>query len=311
MGKSMKKMLLLAKNQTGKGVDATPTAALNAILCSAVNVQPMNAEFVGRNLIRPTKGSAGKLVAGVHAGIDFEVELAGSGTPGTAPKFAPLLKSCYFAETITAATSAAYAPVSEGDTYSSLYCYLDGIKFAILDALGTVALSLNAKGIPVMKFKFLGAYQEATDAAFPTGVDYSGFKQPRTVGKVNTPTFTIGGVASKSQSFEFDMANELNWRELIGDNGVQSPDRMPTLRTKLELGTIAARNWWALAEAGTEQAIQLVHGTAPGNIFQFDAPKAQITAAPAISNDQNNAMVDVSFDLNPNAGDDEVVLTFK
>lgn len=311
MAKSMKKMLLLAKNQTGLGVDAAPTAALNAILCSAVNIQPLNAEFVGRNLIRPTKGSSGKLVAGAHAGIDFEVELAGSGAAGTAPKFGPLLKSCYFAETLTASVSAAYAPVSSGDTWSTLYCFLDGIKFAIVDALGSVSLALNAKGIPVLKFRFLGTYQAATDVAFPSGVDYSGFQQPKTVGKVNTPTFTIGAVASKATSFEFDMANELNWRELIGRNGVESPDRAPSLKTKLELDTMASRNWWALAEAGTTQAVQLIHGTTAGNIFQFDAPKAQIVSTPSISNDQNSAMVDVSFDLVPDAGDDEVVLTFK
>ena len=311
MSKSMKKMLVLAKNQTSLGTDATPGAALNAILCSAVNIQPLNAEFVGRNLIRPTKGGSGKLVAGAHAGLDFEVELAGSGAAGTAPKFSPLLKSCYFSETVTAGVSVAYAPVSTGDTYSTLYCFLDGVKFALLDALGSVSLSLNSKGIPVQKYKFLGTYQPVTDATFPTGVDYSGFTQPKTVGKVNTPTFTIGGVASKANTFEFDIANELNWRELIGASGVQSPDRAPTLRCTLELDTMAARNWWALAEAGTTQAVQLIHGLSAGNIFQFDAPKAQISAAPTVSNDQNNAMVDVNFDLVSDAGDDEVVLTFK
>ena len=42
--------------------------------------------------------------------VTFEVEMAGSGTAGTAPAFGPLLKACGNSETIVTDTSVTYAP---------------------------------------------------------------------------------------------------------------------------------------------------------------------------------------------------------
>ena len=89
MAKSMKQMLLLAMVQTAAGTAATPTAAANAILCRALMPEPITADQVARDLIRPYKGNSGKLTAGEHRKLSCEVEIAGSGTPGVAPAYGP------------------------------------------------------------------------------------------------------------------------------------------------------------------------------------------------------------------------------
>lgn len=311
MAKSMRKMLLLAKEEVTPGTDAAPTAAANAILARGLMPQIINAEFVSRNLLRTYKGNSQQLAAGVHRVLECEVELAGAGAAGTAPKWGPLLKACGFAQTLTALTDAQYTPVSEGEPTLTLYGYLDGILFKLTGAIGTVAFEMNAKAIPVMKFKFMGEYSEPTDTALPAGADYTGFLQPKVVGKVNTPTFTFHGIACAASAFAFDVANQHVYRDLIGASGPHSPDRQPSGSATLELQSVATKNWGATVKDGTEGAVQIVHGLTAGNIIQVDMPKVQLTSAPTLQDQDKVAMLGISFSINPNAGNDEIKITVK
>lgn len=311
MTKSMKNMVLLAKQEVTTGVDPVPTPAANAILVRAMTPQMLSAEFVERNNIRGYKGNFGSLVVGVHREFEFEVELAGSGAAGTAPKWAPLLMACGFSETLVASTTATYQPISTGDTTVTLYGYLDGLLFKMTAAKGTVSFDLNSKAIPVMKFKFIGEYSTPTDTTFPTGMVFTGFVKPLTVGKINTPTFTVHSLAAVCQSLSFDVANALTYRDLIGASGPYSPDRKPTGSCSIEVPSVAGANFAEIARLGTEGALQVIHGTVAGNIIQIDMPKTQLSAAPTISNDNEIAMLSLSFSINPNAGNDEIVIVAK
>lgn len=311
MAKSMKNMVLLAKQEVTTGVDPVPTPAANSILVRAFTPQMINAEFVKRNNIRGYKGNFGSLVVGVHRVFEFEVELAGSGAAGTAPKWGPLLMACGFSETIVAVTTATYAPISTGDTTVTLYGYLDGLLFKMTACKGTVSFELNSKNIPVMKFKFIGEYSTPTDTAFPSGMVFTGFVKPLTVGKINTPTFTIHSLAAVCQSLSFDVANNLVYRDLIGASGPFSSDRQPTGSCSIEVPSVAGANFAEIARLGTEGALQVIHGTVAGNIIQIDMPKTQLTSAPTISNDNEIAMLGLQFSINPNAGNDEIVIVAK
>lgn len=307
----MKNMVLLAKQEVTTGVDPVPTPADNSILVRAMTPAIITAEFVERNNIRGYKGNFGSLAVGVHRLFEFEVELAGSGVAGTAPKWGPLLMACGFSQTLVALATATYAPISTGDTTVTLYGYLDGILFMLTACKGTVSFDLNAKQIPVMKFKFLGEYSAATDTIFPAGMVFTGFQKPLTVGKVNTPTFSFFGFPAVAQNLGFDVANALVYRDLIGFSGAYSSDSKPTGSATIELPTIAAANFGEIARLGTEGALQLIHGKVAGNIIQVDMPKLQLTSAPTISNDNELAMLAVQFSINPNAGNDEIVIVAK
>jgi hypothetical protein len=161
MGKLARNVVLLAKIQPSAGIDPVPTAGLNAILARNLTVNPIVAEFAQRDNIQPYLGNQGSVNVSCYATIGFEVELQGSGAAGTAPKFGPLLRACAFAETITASVSAVYNPITTGHEKVTFYYYLDGILYKMTDAKGTVALVLDARGIPVMRYSFTGYYSTA------------------------------------------------------------------------------------------------------------------------------------------------------
>lgn len=308
MSKSMKNMVLLAKAQTAIDVEAVPTPALNSMLVRGMTPSIIDAEFVKRNNIRGYKGNFGSLAVGVHRMFEFEVELAGSGTAGLAPKWAALLMCCEMNETLVAVTSATYAFVGSGAPYLTLLTYLDDILIKMINCKGSASFEINPKGIPVIKFKMMGEYSTPTDATFPTGMVYTDFKKPLTVGKTNTPTCTFFGLSAAVQALSFDFANTLTWRDLIGFAGADSPDRAPTGNITFELPTIAAMNLGEIVRLGTEGEFQLIHGTLQGNIIEVKMSAVQIASKPTISNDNERAMVQVQFDILPTLGNDEIVI---
>lgn len=307
MAKSMKKMLLLVAVQTALGAVAAPTPAVNAILCRAVQPELIAGDQVPRNLIRPYKGNSGKMFAGEYRKVSCEVELAGSGTPGTAPAWGPMLRACGFSETVTAGTSVTYEPVSEGEPYLTIWGYIDGTKYVMTDVKGNVSFELNAKGIPVLKFEFIGTYSAVTEETMPVGVDYSAFKQPKVVGKVNTPTFTFHGHAACTSAFSIAWGNTLAWRELINCAGATSADRQPTGSVTMELPKATTKDWAEIVRLGTIGSAQLVHGTDPGNIIELQCPQVQCGPF-SLQDDQSVAMMSMPFDLMPDQGDDELTI---
>ncbi len=310
MSKSMKKLVLLAIAQSAKGTPGTPVVGTNAILCKGFVPVPIKGKFVERNLQGGSKGNFGAIFSGEHCQFEFEVELAGSGAAGTAPKFGPLLIGSNTSETVAAAVSVAYQPIASDAVYLTFLADLDGVQFKMTDARGTVSFTLNSEDIPVMKYSFIGKYWAMTDVAFPTGISYTGFTKPLTVGAVNTPTFTLGGIALVVKSFGIDLANQVSWKNWIGDSGAQSPDRKPTANAVFELTSVATKNWGEAVRLGEEMALNVVHGITAGNIVTFTAPKLEISSEPTISEDAGTVLLSCNFAVKPNTGNDELVLTF-
>jgi hypothetical protein len=97
-----RKRLILCKSEVTYGVDITP-AGTDALLVRSLDVTPIEADVVSRDLIRNYMGNSDQLLAQTRVRISFQVEMAGSGTAATAPRFSSLLKACGMAETITSA----------------------------------------------------------------------------------------------------------------------------------------------------------------------------------------------------------------
>lgn len=307
----MKKLVLLAVAQVAKGTPGAPVPGTNAILCRGFVPQPIKGQVAERNVVKGVKGNQGGIFHGEHRVFEFEVELAGSGAAGTAPKYAPLLLGCGLAETITAVTSAAYQPSAGVGSYITLFGYLDGVLFKLTDALGTVSWTVNSEEIPVQKFTFTGTYEAMTDVTLPTGMVYTGFIKPLTVGKVNTPTFTLDGLSLVVKSFGMDLGNQVSWRNWVGDSGAKNPDRKPMGSAVFELTSVEIKDWGEACRLGTEMPLVLEHGTVAGNICRLAAPKLQISAEPTISEDNGTVLLSCNFNVIPNAGNDEMVWTIK
>jgi hypothetical protein len=308
MSKKMRNALIFAKIETVYGTDPTPTGPLNAILCRAITPQPITAEYAERSLVRAFFGSNGSLPSAVHAELELEVEFSGSGAAGTAPKWAPLLRGCGFAETLTASTSAVYAPITTGQESLTLWYFLDGIKHVLNGARGTVSFGMNAKEIPVMRFRFVGKYTVPTDATMPTDADYTGFITPKVVNNVNTTAFTVHGVSAKMQSYGVDVANQVVFRSLVGFEGVEITDRAPSGNVSFELDTVATKDWWTVVKDATVSTTAITHGTTAGNIVKLNGPKVQLTN-PQYADSDGIAMMNLTLAYQPNTGNDELVIT--
>lgn len=303
-------MLLLAKTEVTAGTDSAPVPATNSILARGIAPTPVNAEFADRDLIRPYFGFTGQVQVSSYSTIEFEVELSGAGAAGTAPKYGPLLTACGFAETISAGVKVDYAPLTTNQKTVTIHCHLDGVKHAMTGCKGNVSFALSARGIPVMRFVFTGFVATVTDTANPAGSDFTGFIAPLAVNKLNTPTLTLHSVAVKATELSIDMANQIDYRNYIGSEDVTFTNRAPTGSITFEYDTIASKNWFTTVSAGTLSTMQLIHGTTAGNIVQIDAPKVQVTS-PSISDDNGLAFMSLNLALQPNTGNDDILISVK
>jgi hypothetical protein len=310
MSKLIRNALLLAKIQSAIGSDPSPTASANAMLVSNIEHNPVEAQFEERNNIKPYMGNSGQVQISCYGTVSFDVELQSSGEAGTPPKFGPLLRACAMGETITEDTDVAYAPVSSSHEAVTIYYYLDGILFKMIDAKGTFTLNLSAGTIPKFRFSFTGLYVEPTDTDLPNDADYSDFKDPLGVNKVNTPTFKLHGTAFKAESLSLDLANNVVYRNLIGSESVVITDRKPAGSVSIETESKATKDWYSIIRQGTLGAIEVVHGTAAGYIVEIDAPKVQ-AISPSFNDSDGISMMNLNLSLQPDEGNDELVLTFK
>ncbi|WP_439685104.1 Phage tail protein [Cupriavidus oxalaticus] len=307
--KVMRKALILAKLEVTYGTDAVPTAAANAILVRNMSVQPVTGEFVPRDVIRPYLGGDEQLPAAIYATANFEVELAGSGTAGTAPKFNGLLRACGLSETVTASTDVKYAPTSSAYESTTIYYYLDGLLHKLTGARGTVVFALNAKQIPVAQFAFTGLCLPVTDAALPASPDFSGFRTPQVVNYVNTAAWSLHGFTGACEALSIDLGNTVGYRNLIGLETVELTDRNTTGSATLELPPIATKDFPGIIRNGTTGALSITHGTVAGNKVTFDAPKVQLNN-PQYQDSEGSVFLQASLSLVPDAGNDELVITF-
>jgi hypothetical protein len=310
MSKLTRKTLILFALEAQYGVDAVPTADTNAILALNVTPDPAAAEFAARSIVTPYLGNSEELPSAIHSELDFDVELAGAGVAGTAPKWGPLLKACSFSETVTEGESVVYAPISDGAPSATIYYFLDGLFHKITGARGTVALSMTAKGIPTLQFKFTGLYSDVTDKAMPAGVDYSDFQKPVVFNKQNTPVWSFQGAATPLQALSIDLTNTVTYRNLVMQEQVDITDRKPTGSATLQLGTVAAKDWWAAVRDAVTGPLTITHGKVAGNIIQIYAPRVQATA-PKYSDTDGVAMLGLTLTFVPQAGNDEITITVK
>jgi hypothetical protein len=306
MSKKQRNALLLVKNETTYNTDPTPTAALNAILCRNLDVQPLKIAVVDRATVRPYYGNSPQVVAAAWSTIAFEVELAGAGAAGTAPKWGPILRACGFSETISAGVNVTYAPISVSHESAAIYYYLDGLLHKASGARGNVSFDMSAQGIPVMKFVFTALCGPVTDTPMAAGYAFSGFSQPVAVNKANT-TLTLHGYSSKMESFSLDAGNDVKYINRPGNEEVVIGDRNITGSVMMEKDSVAAKDWWSIVKAGTASTLALVHGTVAGNICTLSGPKVQLLD-PTDSEKDGISMVSYPLSIQPNAGNDELSL---
>lgn len=305
MPRIFRKLAILHKLETTYGTNSVP-AAVNAVIGKNVTFTPIEATEVSRDLLLPYMGNQGVILTGRHARLEFEVEIAGSGAAGTAPKWASLLRACGFGETVQAGSRVTYGIVEDAAVASStLFFEIDGTRHILLGSRGTVSMSFAPKAVPAFRFVLTGLLGTITDQAL-TPVTMAGWQTPLDPSSVNT-TMVLHGWPSVAESLSIDLGNIVTPRFLIGSESVIITDRNVTGTAVVEATSLATINWFQRALDRTRGTLSLIHGKTAGNIVEITAPAIEIGK---VSQGQTDGILNYSLPLSfcPVAGRDELVI---
>jgi hypothetical protein len=324
MSRYVRNSAILAKIETTYGTDASPTGASNAVLVSNLSINPLNAQNVSRDLIRPFFGGSEQLVGSASVQVSFDVEFQSSGSMTTPaiPAWEPLVQACgYKAGVGTAGSRVEFDLESDYSLLKSatIYYHDDGVLHKLLGARGTCQLKLGIGQRPVYSFTFTGLDGGVTAAANPS-VTLTGFKTPLVVTDPNTGALTLGctysagalsgGTEYISSGLDLDLGNAVNFIDLLGTASasgqtVEITQREMTGKVSFDLTAANEVTFMSTVKAATTQSIGLVHGTAAGYKMLVFAPSVQLINPR--KEDANGRRI-VGFDLRvlPSAGNDDL-----
>lgn len=310
---------ILAKIEGTYGTDPTPTGAANALMVSNLSINPINANLVDRDIIRPYLGASEQLLGTRYVEMGFDVELVGSGTVATAPAWGPLLLACGMAETVVATFRVDYTPVSTAFPSVTIYWYDDGVLHKATGCRGNVSINMRVSERPVLSFKFSGIYIAPTAASNPA-VTLTAWKTPQVVTDTNTQdtvfggTHTLattpaitGGTTYPSQGLEIDLGNSVNFTALLGGETVDITQRAASGKVTLDLTAAQEVSLIGAVELATLQTLGMLHGTVANHKVLVWLPAVQLTN-PQKADVNGKRMVSFDFRCTPSSGNDELRL---
>jgi hypothetical protein len=314
MPRLIKNTIVTAKVQTTPGLDAAPTGAANAVLMSEGSITPLDAQSIDRSLIRGYFGGSEQLVGPASVKLTYAVELAGSGTAGTAPAWGQLLQGCAVAEgLLTTPARVEYMPASTGLKMLTQYYYDDGALHKLLDSMGNCTLSAKVGERPMLRFEWVGLDGGIAVAPNATGV-FTPWKKPVAMTKANVIDITLGGTYAagalsggtlyNSTGLELNFGNVVNFSAMLSTETVDISDRQSTATIELELTAVQEVALMAAVKANETQSLGFTIGTAAGNKVLIFAPAVQLTN-PRKSELNGKRLIGFDLRLVPVNGNDE------
>jgi len=172
-----RKRAILAKIESTYGQDPTPTATLDALLMSNLNVSPMEMTLAQRNNVKSYMGNNPNVLAAIYAKVSFDIEMAGSGTAGTAPAYDELLRACGMSATTLAAPSTGSATAGSATSMT-----LAAGASAVDGAYNGLTINLTGGG---------GAGQSAVIASYVGATKTATFTAPLATPAAAATAYTI------------------------------------------------------------------------------------------------------------------------
>lgn len=306
-----RKRLILAEAESTYGTDPTPTESANAIRVRNIEVTPLETETVNRELVRTFLGQSDQLLAQTRVLLNFEVELTGSGTAGTAPAYGPILEACRCTLTTVADTSNTYAPNSDAAPASvTIYFNNDGVLHKATGCRGTFSINCEVGQIPYISFEMTGIYAAPSDTAI-SGPTYSNQASPLVFKNGNTSSFQVFSYAGALQSLSFELSNEIVYRELVGGSkSIDIVDRAPSGECVVEATTIATHDFFSDATGTSTGNLTFQHGSTAGNIVTFTAGQIDL-GGPSYTDQDGIQMLTLPYIATPtSAGNNDFSLAF-
>ena len=304
-----RKRVILIETESSYGTDPTP-AATDVVLVTDLSITPQSSDVVNRDVVRPYLGSSEQLLANTRVECTFSVELAGSGTAGTAPRYGSALKATGLSETVSSGTSVTYAPVSSSFSSVTIHYNVDGVRHKVTGCRGIFTISAEVGSIPTIDFTFTGIYNAPTDTALPT-VTYGNQATPLIFKNGNTSGFQLLSYAGALQSLTMDLGVSTVYRELVGGTKeVIITDRASNGSVTIEAPTIAQKDYFTAALTdSTLGNLAFLHGTTAGNKVQLTSSKVDIVDVNYGEMD-GVAMLEIPYTLVPSSANNEFSLIY-
>lgn len=292
---------LLINTESTYGTAATMAAA-NAIVVMNSQVRTI-ADTLERTIDRPTFGGNPMVLVGKRVELDFEVDLIGAATPGITAPLSAVYRACGHSETLTASTSALYAPVSQNQASATIDFYWSGIRFRLLGARGSMDLSFSVKDYAKASVKMIGLLTLPTDAEVPSGTSYTAFQTPAAI-ETATWLVQVGAYNAHAVSLTLNANATLPLIETSESRQVIWTDRKPA-GEMIVVRDAALTTWnpWALADA--HSIVNIVNTVTGGAGRNVSVPIRAQLAYPEPTEVDGVAAFRIPFTAIPNAGDDE------
>ena len=309
MAQLTRKRVILIEAESSYGTDPTPSAT-DVVLVRDLSITPQSSDVVNRDVVRPYLGASEQLLANTRVECTFSVELAGSGTAGTAPRYGSALKACGFSETVASGTSVTYAPVSSSFTSVTIHYNVDGVRHIVTGCRGTFVLNAAVGEIPTIDFSFTGIYNAPTDTALPT-VTYGNQATPLVFKNGNTSGFSLLSYSGALMNITMDVGNSLVYRELVGGTKeVLITDRAANGSVTIEAPTLSQKDYFTAALTdSTLGNLAFLHGTTAGNKVQLTSSIGDICDVAYVEAD-GVTMLEIPYTLVPSAANNELSLIF-
>lgn len=296
--------VLLAKIEANYGVDPTPAVSANEVEVFGLSIKAINSKVERKPLrasLSPLANSKSKWLWD----IQFETELKGSGTAGTAGRLSPLFQACGMTETDNGTTSTIYTP-GNPEKSCTLWIYKDGLLFEANGCRGDFEITCEAGKIPMVKWSFKGVYVTPIDAVMvsPTYESTKGIVA-ESVG------FAVSGFSGHTRNYSIKMNNQIVERYSLNSAnaavGVIIGSRSPSFKAQMEAELIATEPMFTELVADTAVDITVAHTGAAGNIVTITGTgKAQYDAVDP-TDESGIMMFDVEGSLS--GTDDELTIT--
>ena len=304
-----RKRVILIEAESSYGTDPTP-AATDVVLVRDLSITPQSSDVVNRDVVRPYLGASQQLLANTRVECTFSVELAGSGTAGTAPRYGSALKACGFSETVASGTSVTYEPISASFSSVTIHYNVDGVRHVVTGCRGTFAINAAVGEIPSIDFTFTGIYNAPTDVALPS-VTYGNQATPLIFKNGNTTSFQLLSYAGALMNLTMDVGNSIVYRELVGGTKeVLLTDRAANGSVTIEAPLTGTKDYFAAALTdATLGNLTVTHGTAAGNIVRVTSTKVDIGDI-AYGEADGVTMLEIPYTLVPSSANDELSIVF-
>lgn len=308
--------VVTAKKEATYGTAADATLAANAILTRNFSTKPVEVDRLDRNLDNRSFGAVPSSPGNERQTITYEVELAGSGTAGTAPAWMELLEGCGMAPPVLTAVTKAeqrFSAITAAPSSLTHIHWIGDQRRRSVGGRGTFSMDFTAGAFPFLSFNFTALLASASpfDVGAPGPSTLTRWKGPVEC-NVNNTTVLLDGFACIARSIKIDANVPITLRNLIGSRYTRRGNHKATARLAIEAPSMAVKDYLATLRSGALVPMLATHGIVAGNIIEVSAPQAQIIDIAERDEDGVQMWdVDLSLTTSIGAGADDLILTAK